>query len=79
MADKSAGWDVQTLGFGIALGLLGAVMLISRDSPSLRPVHLLGVVILGFGIAVLVAAVGLGRSTGRIGRARGAGPAPLDD
>ncbi|MCU1453553.1 MAG: hypothetical protein JWN46_1699 [Acidimicrobiales bacterium] len=74
MADGSRGWDVQTLGFGLALGLLGVVMLIGRNGTSLRPVHLLGVVLLGFGIAVLVAATGLGRRA-----RRGSGPAPIDE
>jgi hypothetical protein len=76
MAESSRSWDVQTLGFGLALGLFGVVMLLGRNSTSLRPVHLLGVVLLGFGVAVLVAATGLGRHAGR---SSGPGPAPLDD
>ena len=74
MADSSKRWDTQTLGFGLAVGLLGAVMLLGRHSSSLRPVHLLGVVILGFGVAVLVGAAAVGRR----GHAPD-GPGPVDD
>ena len=67
-------WDVQTLAVGLAVGLVGIVLLLGRDGDSLRPVHLLGVAILGIGAAVLIAALDRGPS----GR-RSNGPAPLDD
>jgi hypothetical protein len=74
VADRSSRWDTQTLGFGLAVGLVGVVLLLGRDGTSLRPVHLLGVVILGFGAAVLIAALDRGP-----GGHRAKGPAPLDD
>jgi hypothetical protein len=75
VADRStrSRWDAQGLGFGLVLGLLGLAMVLGRSSDGLRPVHLLGIVVLGVGAALLVAA--LDRPAG----AAGSGPAPLDD
>lgn len=75
MADPGGSrWDAQGLGTGLALGLLGAVLLVAREDRGLRPVHLLGAVVLAVGAAVLIAA--LDRPAGARGRGRG-GPAPL--
>jgi hypothetical protein len=57
---------------GLVIGLLGLAMALGRHSDGLRPVHLLGIVVLAVGAALLVAAVD--RPAGRSGR----GPAPLD-
>ncbi|QXC62010.1 hypothetical protein KSP35_04115 [Aquihabitans sp. G128] len=74
MADKGTTgprWDAQGLGFGLVVGLIGLAMLLGRNGGGLRPVHLLGIVILGAGAAVLVTAID--RPAGH-----GKGPAPLD-
>ena len=57
MVDSTSRWDTQGLGFGLAFGLLGLVFLVARDDGSLRPVHLLGVVVLAVGGALLLSAV----------------------
>ncbi len=73
MAEGSSGphWNLQGLAFGLAIGLLGLALFLGRDGDGLRAVHLLGIVVLAVGAAVLVAA---------IDRAPGGdrkGPAPL--
>lgn len=73
MADRTRGgprWDTQGLGAGLVVGLLGIAFLLGRDGGGLRPVHLLGIVVLGIGAALLVTA---------IDRPTGSGPTPLDD
>lgn len=65
-------WDPQGLGFGLVIALLGLAFLLGRGDGSLRPVHLLGIVVLGAGAAILVAAIDRPAGHGR-------GPAPLDD
>jgi hypothetical protein len=50
----AASWDVQGLGFGLAFAFLGILFAVGRDDGSLRPVHLIGVVVLAAGVALLV-------------------------
>ena len=58
MGDHSAPrWDAQGLAFGFTFGLLGLLFLIARHDRSLRPVHLLGVIGLAVGAALLLAAL----------------------
>ncbi|CAN5780791.1 hypothetical protein BH10ACT1_BH10ACT1_09530 [soil metagenome] len=64
-------WDARGLGFGLVIGLLGLALLLGRDGTGLRPVHLLGIVVLGIGAAILVAAIDRPAGSGK-------GPAPLD-
>lgn len=65
-------WDAQGLATGLALGLLGLALVLGRDRADLRLVHLVGIVVLGVGAAVLVTAID--RPAG--GRW---GPGPLGD
>jgi hypothetical protein len=50
-------WDIQGLGFGLAFAFLGILFVLGRTDGSLRPVHLLGVVVLAAGVALLVGAL----------------------
>ena len=64
-------WDAQGLGFGLVIGLLGLALLLGRNGSGLRPVHLLGIVVLGAGAAILVTAIDRPAGSGK-------GPAPLE-
>lgn len=68
MADPTSSgsrWDPQGLGFGLVTALLGLAFLLGRGDGSLRPVHLLGIVVLGAGTALLVAAIDRPAGPGR--------------
>ena len=57
MAESTSRWDTQGLGFGLAFGLLGLLFLMGRNDHSLRPVHVLGVIVLSAGAALLMSAI----------------------
>lgn len=57
MHDDHPVWDAQGLGFGLAFAFLGILFAVGRDDHSLRAVHLLGVVVLAVGVALLVPAL----------------------
>lgn len=65
-------WDLQGLAVGLVIALLGLALLFGRGDVDLRPVHLLGIVVLGTGAALLLSA--LDRPAGS-----GKGPEALPD
>ncbi|MCU1496911.1 MAG: hypothetical protein JWM47_864 [Acidimicrobiales bacterium] len=63
-------WDPQGLAVGLIIALVGLALLSGRGGDGLRPVHLLGIVVLGAGAALLVTAIDRPAGSGH-------GPDPL--
>lgn len=50
-------WDIQGLGFGLSFAFLGILFAVGRGDGSVRPVHVVGVVVLAAGIALWIGAL----------------------